>query len=49
VSSRTEDDRQTPGNTADDLELPASETYWQSCKEVFKVTKGFSEAKGGHS
>jgi len=46
VSSKADDDRRTPGNTADDLRQPASQTNRQSCKEVSTVTKGLFEANG---
>jgi len=47
-SSKVEDDRWTPANAADDLEQPASDSCWQSCKEVQKWPKARCEAKGGH-
>jgi len=39
TSSEVEDNG-TSSNTADDMGQSASETNWQSCKEVPKVTKG---------
>jgi len=41
TSSKAEDDRQTPGNAADDLGQFASETYRLGCKKVSKVSKLF--------